>query len=245
MSLAQKIQLEEICLNAWPALQILHLDGWNIRYSAGLTRRANCVVPILHRHRDLIQKIHICQKIYASHNQNCYFKITPLANPGDLDMILSDRGFEIEAPTNVYEADIEKNQNSSEYLEINTNQKEWAASLCKMKSWNANQSILLSNLLNKIFCKKSLISYQKNGLIHGLALGVLQENHLSILHLMVEEKFRKRNIGSQIVGGLFDWAKKHSCNKAVLSVEKNNEIAINFYKKFGFKEQYEYFFRKI
>ena len=36
-------RVEEVCLNAWPALQEIHYDGWLIRLADGQTRRTNSV----------------------------------------------------------------------------------------------------------------------------------------------------------------------------------------------------------
>ena len=45
MSLDQVRELEELAANAWPAGEVEELDGWRLRFNAGVTRRANSVWP--------------------------------------------------------------------------------------------------------------------------------------------------------------------------------------------------------
>src|SRR6185312_614563 len=89
---------EEACLNAWPALQEIHYDGWLIRLGEGGTRRTNSVNVIGPSARSLDEKIAHCETIYAAHKKPSYFRIRSNAPP-DLEAALDARGYRAEADT--------------------------------------------------------------------------------------------------------------------------------------------------
>ena len=45
-------RLEEVAMNAWPALQQMLFDGWILRFAQGYTKRANSVHPLFESHLD-------------------------------------------------------------------------------------------------------------------------------------------------------------------------------------------------
>ena len=61
-------RVEEVCLNAWPALQEIHYDGWLIRLAGGQTRRTNSVNVINAGSRPLDEKIAFCEEVYRRHD---------------------------------------------------------------------------------------------------------------------------------------------------------------------------------
>ena len=44
-TLLQIQQVETLAANAWPAAEVQDLDGWRLRHTVGVTRRANSVWP--------------------------------------------------------------------------------------------------------------------------------------------------------------------------------------------------------
>ncbi len=93
--------LEELSLNAWPALRTTHDDGWVLRFADGYTRRTSSVNPLYPSTEDTREKIHRCERIYLARGQDVVFKITPAAQPADLDATLAAEGYTRQALTSV------------------------------------------------------------------------------------------------------------------------------------------------
>src|SRR5476651_1728056 len=91
-------QVEETCINAWPALKEIFYDGWLIRLANGQTRRTNSVNVIGKGSRSLGDKIAYCEDIYRSHGQPPYFRILS-TGAKELDNALDVRGYRREDET--------------------------------------------------------------------------------------------------------------------------------------------------
>ena len=89
------LQVEEAYLNAWPAFRQVLLDGWLLRFSDGLTRRANSVNPICPGSNDLQEKIALCERLYRAQKLPTIFRLPAIMEP-DLDSVLERRGYHAE-----------------------------------------------------------------------------------------------------------------------------------------------------
>jgi hypothetical protein len=100
-------RLEELAFNAWPASEVVDLDGWRLRYTGQVTRRANSVWPNATGGRlSLDEKLAQTEAFYADRNSPARFQICPAAQPADLDSRLADRGYRRDADTLVQTAEI-------------------------------------------------------------------------------------------------------------------------------------------
>ena len=99
-------RLEEVSLNAWPALQQMLLDGWLLRFAKGYTRRANSINPLYGSSMDIDEKIDRCETIYVQKGLPVVFRLTPFATPSDLDHNLERRHYERVALTHVQHVDL-------------------------------------------------------------------------------------------------------------------------------------------
>src|SRR5438552_10276816 len=79
-------RVEETCLNAWPALREVLVDGWLVRFGAGLTRRANSANALAPSqgsrcgsYDDLVKE---CERLYCRHGLPTIFRVLSLSKPG-------------------------------------------------------------------------------------------------------------------------------------------------------------------
>ena len=85
-------RVEGICLNAWPALRQVFLDGWVLRFSDGLTRRANSANPLRADYNRTDALIPGCEALYRRQLLPTIFRVPSIIDP-ELDKRLDALGY--------------------------------------------------------------------------------------------------------------------------------------------------------
>lgn len=91
-------------LAGWPALSESEVDGWVVRVSAGVTQRANSVVP-LRAPAEVDRALCTVEERYAAEGLPAVFQVGASARPADLDERLAARGYVFGSPTLAQVAD--------------------------------------------------------------------------------------------------------------------------------------------
>jgi len=90
-------QFQEFLLNSWPAKHYYFLNGRILRFTDGITSRANSVFPIRYTGTDetLNYDIDIVEKAYKEHNLPAVFTMHEFHEPENLKDKLLKRGYQI------------------------------------------------------------------------------------------------------------------------------------------------------
>jgi GNAT superfamily N-acetyltransferase len=93
--------------------------------------------------------------------------------------------------------------------------------------------------------KHDIISVYKEekGIFTGCGFGVIEKEFVGLYDIIVNEEFRGKGYGKEIVETILEMAKDTGAKKAYLSVVNNNIIAKTLYGKMGFQEIYKYWYR--
>ncbi len=236
--------IEELSMNAWPALQVALYDGWVLRFADGYTRRANSINPLYASCQDLEQKIGYCERLYRSKGLSVTFKMTRESLPYGLDDVLAQKGYTVEAPTSVQTfelGDLEAPGCAAKLEPVLS--EAWLANQCRLSKTDDRKRRIASRMLQHIVASACYASIEVDGSVIACGLGVLENGFLGLFDIVTEEAYRGHGYGKQVMLNLLQWGKQSGARAAHLGVMCNNPPALHLYEKLGFREVYQYWYR--
>ena len=236
--------IEELSLNAWPAAQTLHFDGWVLRFSGGYTRRANSINPLYPAQLDLDEKIRDCEAHYRAQGLPVIFKITPDAQPAGLDAHLAGLGYRQDAVTSVQTLQLSGwDQQPSGVTFSPEATPAWEDAFARMSGIPERSRAAHREILRAILPQACYAALHAEGRAAACGLAVLQAGYVGLYDIVTDAACRRMGFGERLVRGLLGWATEQGARMAYLQVMLNNPPALRLYEKIGFQEQYRYWYR--
>ena len=243
-------QVEETCMNAWPALKEIFYDGWLIRLANGQTRRTNSVNVIGQGSRALADKIAYCEDVYRAHGQPSYFRILS-TGPKELDAALEARGYRSEDETRTLFMNFRRHpppaQDSQHDLDILEGRPspEWlAAHRCLSR-----RSVAEAGALHAILEMLAIPAFfgearDEEGQIASVAFGAIHERMMCLQWVVTDPEQRRRGLSRATLSALLRRGQEMGATGACLQVVAANAAAIRLYESLGFGcELYRYHYR--
>ncbi|MBI5593336.1 MAG: GNAT family N-acetyltransferase [Deltaproteobacteria bacterium] len=239
------LAVEELSINAWPALQTVLIDGWVLRFANGFSKRANSINPLYPSKRTATEKIAACEKIYRDRDLPVVFKMTNAAYPEGLDSLLAERGYQTESATSVQLLDLNNCDLSSELDTAFTplTLDAWQSDFCRMNGIEGKNQTTHRLMLQSIIPAACFASLRVEDRIIACGLGILQGGFLGLFDIVTSPDCRRRGYGERLVRSLLSWAKHQGAHTAYLQVMLNNAPSLRLYARIGFQETYQYWYR--
>jgi ribosomal protein S18 acetylase RimI-like enzyme len=236
--------MDALMNQGWPAAHSAELDGWLIRRNAGVTLRANSVLPASAPF-DLDRALDYVENLYVAHDIRPSFQISPAVQPSDLDAHLEARGYEVRNPTLVQCAAtsdvLAKLPASTAEVNIST-----TASPAWMDCWWAvdgqGRGPEARATAQEILARgKALYATVPDG-PEAKAIGrvALVDDTAGLYCLAVDERFRRQGLASAVIRSLLQAA---TTKWVWLSVLEDNAPARTLYDRLGFQTVSRYHYR--
>jgi N-acetylglutamate synthase len=236
--------VEELSMNAWPSLQTLLYDGWVLRFADGYTKRANSVHPLYSSSLNVEEKVQACEEIYQGKELDVVFKLTPSAQPENLEQVLAAKGYKADSHTSVQVLELDGVDKAPAQTALLTEDlHEWLPAYCRLSNIGGRRELTLEQLLHNVVPVLCLASIRYQGQIVACGMGVLQDRFVGLFDIVTDANFRGRGFGKQLMLNILAWGKRNGAHTAYLQVMLSNEPALRLYSGLGFKEIYTYCYR--
>jgi ribosomal protein S18 acetylase RimI-like enzyme len=244
--------LERRAAECWPPFSQGVLEGWHLRFSDGVSRRANSVLALEETGDSALERrVDAAEKYYNQRGQPCRFQISGAVLPRGLDAELERRGYTIEAQTLVMTAPAQA---------VIGNLAEFAAPRYRTRLFSGPNAGWL-----QVF-GAGLPEGRERGLRCRLAEGlpqprayavldvgaepaaagatVLQDDWALILCMATREEFRRQGHAARVLAALAGWAAEIGTERRLfLQVESENTAAMSLYHLAGFQAAHTYYYR--
>jgi GNAT superfamily N-acetyltransferase len=240
--------LEDIGADAWPAATTAWLEGWRLSLDAGVTRRANSVLPNAARPIDdadaLIDEVE--QRYGARYLCPC-FKLTAASEPTDLDRRLERRGYRAEGHSLVLVAEtravVAPHAPGVAIILDDRPTEAWLDACWPAAQYAAERSARQA-IVERLRLPRAFALARRGGALAGAALAVADRSWvgLTAVHTLPEQ--RRRGVAHCLLAALAGWARGQGIGRVYLQVERDNPPARRLYAALGFAEAYSYHYRR-
>ena len=237
--------LEEAAANGHVALNMMQYDGWLLRFSEGYTNRANSVSVIYPSVIPPGEKLAYVEKCYAKQGLPTVFKVTDI--DVELNGILEDHAYQIVTPTDVMELPLESTDFGDAVTDcvFASDPMEWLPYYFMYeKIENEAKQDIFRRMLTKVTVDTVYVSLLYEGRPVACASAAIDRGFALIQNVIVSGDVRGKGLGKKLCSALIAKVKEQGAGHAFLQVVQSNEIAMNLYKKLGFKKVYSYWYMK-
>lgn len=240
------LALERAALAAWPAADVVDVDGWKLRAMHGITRRANSAwTAQAHGTLSLGERLRRTEAFYAERRQDCIVHVTPLSPP-ELDSELEQRGYAIDAPVSVQTAALNKLLTEPMLPAGARVERTWFDAWWEVSVRRGRYAAVpdhFGGLLQRLGDRALYAVAELQGETAAVGLGVVDGEWLGVFGMHTLPLQRRRGLGSRVIRALAHSARDLGVTKAYLQVERDNVGALALYRHLGFVEHYSTHYR--
>ncbi len=247
---AQINLIEELAANAWAPAFVQHVDGWRLRYSYGMTRRANSVLPIADGGRySLAEKTQMAEQFYAGRDMPCRFQIADLCAPEGLDDYLARRGYTDEGHTTVLTAPlatVRAGGGQGPHVPVSvadTATQEWTRAYEQASDLSGQDAKLQREIMGRIPVVALYALARVGGEPATVGWAAIERGWVGVYGMATRLEFRRQGVARATLHALATHAARAGASDMYLQVMVENDAARRLYEGAGLRPSYGYHYR--
>jgi ribosomal protein S18 acetylase RimI-like enzyme len=238
--------MDELMYRAWPVADVVDFDGWVARRAAGVTQRANSVLPV-GTPVDLQKTLEKVETHYLGAGLAPRFQVGPASRPEGLDELLAARGYEIGSPTLVQTAEIagvlELIPGDTRRVNISSApDDDWIDFWWREDGRGGGDA---KEIARGILTDGRALyaSVREEGIVRAIARLALVDDWAGLYCVVVDPAFRRQGYAVAVMRALLLEATSLGFDRVWLQVVDGNEPARALYARLGFETISHYHYR--
>ncbi len=238
-------RIEETCFNAFPSLKQVLFGDWLLRFSAGLSRRANSVNPLRPDCAGIAAAIMVAEAHYRAQGLPTIFRVPSIADPA-LDRELAARFYASEGDSCVLYGMIDALASAVDPAVrlLRSPEAEWLRAMARLQGHTAARRAIYRRIVGAIAIPARFALLTEDGMPAGLAYGAIHDGLLCYESVITDPHRRRQGCARRVIASLASWARDSGATGACLQVEAGNTPARALYSGFGLAELYRYHYRR-
>jgi GNAT superfamily N-acetyltransferase len=245
-------RIEETCFNAFPALKQVLLGNWLLRFSAGVSRRANSVNPLGNplglECGDIAAAIAAGEALYRGQGLPTIFRVPSIVDSA-LDRELAAHSYTSEGESCVLYGAIDALRLGAAVGDpavrlLPSPKAEWLRAMARLQCQTAAQRATYRRIVGAIAIPARFALLAVDGVPAALAYGAIHDGILGYESVITDPRHRRRGLARLVIASLAFWARDCGATGVCLQVEAGNAPARALYAGFGLSELYRYHYRR-
>lgn len=239
------LSLELIGHAAWPALEEEWLNGWLLRASGGVTRRANSANPVHDLPIDLDAQIGASESWFEARQLPPVFRLTAAVDPS-IDRALDQAGYRRHpgafVMTRRLDGDPADDTGGVEVAGAPSDA--WLDLMAEEPGRGGDKREVAREILGRITDPAGFAGIGTDQAMRAIGLGVVHDGYLGVFMMQTAATHRRQGLARAVLAALMEWARPVGARQAFLQVHPENQPARALYGALGFESQYEYWYRQ-
>src|SRR5260370_34612304 len=172
-------RIEETCFNAFPSLKQVLFGGWLMRFSAGLSRRANSANPLRPEGPDIASAIMTAEALYRAQRLPTIFRVPSLVDPA-LDRELAALGYASEGESCVLYGAIDALVPAADPAVqlVRSPETAWLGAMARLQGHTRAQAAIYRRIVGAIAVPARFALLIEDGMPAGRAYGAIHNRLL-------------------------------------------------------------------
>ncbi|MDH3606526.1 MAG: GNAT family N-acetyltransferase [Acidimicrobiia bacterium] len=239
------LSLELIGHATWPALEEEWLNGWLLRASGGVTRRANSANPVHDLPINIEVQIQASEAWFEARQLPPVFRLTAAADPS-IDLALDEAGYRRQPGALVMTRLLDDGPaDATGGVEVADSASDaWLDLMAEEPGRGGDKREVARQILARITDPAGFASIGTDEAMQAIGLGVVHDSYLGVFMMQTAATHRRQGLARAVLAALMEWARPVGARQVFLQVHPENQPALALYGSLGFESQYEYWYRQ-